>query len=92
MGMDHAMGAGIMTNVVDLDGARIAPWLMRAIEGFIADPPSAMSDRIAGEFSTQFQRGYLACLIAAYREGLGRGETDARLEAAERILSETDPT
>lgn len=63
------------TKVIDFDGARIAPWLIRAIEGFLIDPP----DR-------DYQRGYLAALVCAYREGLGRGATDARLAAAERLL------
>jgi hypothetical protein len=64
-----------MSNVIDFDGARFAPLLMQAINGFSADPPD-----------TEFQRGYLAALIWAYREGLGRGEGDARLELAESIL------
>jgi len=61
--------------VVDFDGARVAPYLIRAIEGFLSDPPD-----------TEHQRGYLAALIAVYLEGIGRGATDARILAGQKLL------
>lgn len=60
--------------VIDFDSARVAPFIVRAIEGFLADPPDS-----------DYQRGYLAALVNIYREGMGRGETDARVIAAEKL-------
>lgn len=65
-------------NIVDLDSARIAPYLASSIEGFLRDPPDS-----------NFQRGYLAALLAVYSEGLGRRQ-DARVRAAERLLANRD--
>lgn len=65
-----------MSNVIDLDGARIAPYMIEAIDGFLMDPPDS-----------DFQRGFLAALLVLYREGLGRGASDARLIAADRLVS-----
>lgn len=73
-----------MADLIDIDAVRIAPYLVRAIEGFIYDPPS--SD---GGSSIAYQRGYLAALLAIYQEALSRGRNDARIIAAERILRET---
>ena len=64
-----------VSNVIDFDAKRIEPFIMRAIEGFLSDPPDS-----------EFQRGYLAALVVSYKEGLGRGTSDARLEAAEKLL------
>ena len=63
-----------MADVIDFDAARIAPYLMSSIEGFLGDPPD-----------TEFQRGYLAALITVYREGLRR-DGDVRIAAAEALL------
>jgi hypothetical protein len=65
-----------MTHIIDFDGARITPLLEQAISGFLIDPPD-----------TDYQRGYLAAVLWAYREGLGKGKTDARIEAAEKLLA-----
>lgn len=65
-----------MTEILDLDARRIAPFLIQAINLFLIDPPDS-----------DYQLGYLAALVAVYKEGLGRGETDARVIAAERILA-----
>lgn len=63
------------SNVIDFDARRVEPFVMKAIEGFLNDPPDS-----------DYQRGYAAALIVIYREGLGRGASDARVEAAERLL------
>ncbi|AOG03091.1 hypothetical protein [Bosea sp. RAC05] len=63
------------SNVIDFDARRVEPFVMKAIEGFLNDPPDS-----------DYQRGYLAGLVNVYREGLGRGVSDARLEAADRLL------
>lgn len=62
-----------------MDGKQIASSIIRQIDELIADPPH-----------TDFQRGYLEALVALYREGLGlnRGQTDARIEAAERLIAD----
>jgi hypothetical protein len=59
--------------VIDFDTARIRPYIERAIDGFLADPPDS-----------DFQRGYLAGLLNIYREGLNRPE-DTRIIAAEKL-------
>ena len=64
-------------NVIDLDAGRVLPYMMQAIEGFLRDPPD-----------TDFQRGYLSALCMVMREGLRRGQNDARLEAAERLTQQ----
>lgn len=69
-----------MSNVVDFDSHRIAPFLMAAIEGFLRDPPDS-----------DFQAGYLSALLVVYREGLRR-EGDARLDAAEKLCMGTANT
>ena len=61
--------------IIDFDSARIAPWLVRAIEGFLNDPPDS-----------DHQRGYLAALLCVYQEGLGLGKTDERMIVAQRLL------
>lgn len=66
-----------MSNVVDFEAYRIAPFLMSAIEAFLRDPPDS-----------EFQKGYLAALLIVYREGLGRN-TDGRLDAAERLCEKS---
>jgi len=60
--------------VIDFDGARVAPFILRAVRRFLADPPDS-----------DFQRGYLSALINIYREGLGRGDADVRILAAEKL-------
>lgn len=67
-----------MANIIDFDGARLAPMLVQAITGFLGDPPDS-----------DFQRGYLAGVLWAYREGLGRGADDARIAAAEKLLADS---
>lgn len=63
------------SNVIDFDSRRAEPYIMKAIEGFLNDPPDS-----------EFQEGYLSALISVYREAIGRGESDARIEAAERLI------
>jgi len=64
-----------MAQIIDFDGARLAPLLVRSITSFLNDRPDS-----------DYQRGYLAALLWAYREGLGRGADDARIAAAEKML------
>lgn len=61
--------------VIDFDAHRVAPYIVAAIEGFLGDPPDS-----------DFQRGYLAALLTVYREGIGRGDADARVIAAEGLI------
>lgn len=63
-----------MADVVELDARRVGPYVSSAIDGFLNDPPDS-----------PFQRGYLAALVAIYKEALGRDKSDARLIAAERL-------
>lgn len=65
---------GLDMAVIDFDGARVAPFILRAVEGFLGDPPDS-----------DFQRGYLAALVNIYRESMGRGDTDARVIAAGKL-------
>lgn len=60
--------------VIALDARRVTPYIVQAIEGFLSDTPDS-----------DYQRGYLAALVAVYREGLA-GTLDARVLAAEKIL------
>lgn len=64
-----------MADVIDFDGAKVAPYILAAIDGFLNDPPDS-----------EFQRGFLAALLVTYREGIGRGASDARLMAADRLV------
>lgn len=64
-------------NIVDFDGRRIRPYLDKCIEGFIADPPDS-----------EYQCGFLAALLALYREGLNFWSDDARLIKCEEILQD----
>lgn len=61
--------------LIDFEARRAGPTLMGQIEGFLRDPPD-----------TEFQRGFLAALLAVHEETLGRGRTDARFIAAEEML------
>ena len=65
-----------MADIVDFDGHRVAPYVIDAIAGFISDPPDS-----------DYQEGYLAACLAIYREGIGRGQNDARVIKAEDILA-----
>ncbi len=62
-----------------IDAKQIASSVVRQIDELIADPPY-----------TEFQCGYLEALVTLYREGLGlnRGQTDGRIDAAERLISD----
>jgi|GEM_PF-5575471 len=62
--------------VLDLDARRVEPYLISTIDGFLGDPPDS-----------DFQRGYLSAMLAVYREAVGRGQSDARVIAAERMLT-----
>ena len=58
-----------MTNIILFDAEKATRYIEQALIGFINDP--ADSD---------FQRGYLAALLAIYEEGLGKGVGDSRLK------------
>jgi hypothetical protein len=63
------------SNIVDLDGRRAERFLLTSLDIFLKNPPS-----------NEFERGFLAALTAVYRQGLRRGEGDARLIAASRLV------
>lgn len=69
-----------MADVVDFEARRAAPTLMEQIEGFLRDPPD-----------TDFQCGFLAALLAVYKETMGKGGGDARIIAAEGLLRRAIP-
>lgn len=61
--------------IIDFDARRVAPYVIKSIESFLTDPPDS-----------EHQLGFLSAMVAVYQEGLGKGEKDARVIAAERIL------
>ncbi len=63
------------SNIVDLDGRRAEHFLLTSVDVFLRNPPQ-----------NEFERGFLAALTAVYRQGLRRGEGDARLIAASRLV------
>lgn len=63
------------SNIIDLDGRRAEHFLLTSVDLFLRHPPS-----------NEFERGFLAALTAIYRQGLRRGEGDARLIAASRLV------
>ena len=67
-------GIGLMSNVIDFDAAKLRPYLMEAITGFLNDPPDSL-----------YQQGYWAALINVYDEGLIL-KGDARVEAARKLV------
>jgi hypothetical protein len=64
--------------IIDFDGARVDSYIMRAVQGFLNDPPD-----------DEFQRGFLSALVVVYREGLSGRRTDARIVAADRLSQRT---
>jgi hypothetical protein len=62
-----------MAELISFDAERASRYIEEAFVGYLRDP--ADSD---------FQRGYLAALLTLYREGLGKGEGDARLRLLDR--------
>lgn len=72
-GESTLMDAALSGNVVSFDAEKATRFVDRALIGFLNDP--ADSD---------YQRGYLAALLAIYREGLGKGAHDARLGVLDR--------
>jgi hypothetical protein len=57
-----------MSNVISFDDEKATRYIEQALIGFLNDP--ADSD---------YQRGYLAALLAIYDEGMNRGVGDGRL-------------
>lgn len=64
-----------MTAIASFDAEKASRYLLRALLGFHADPPDS-----------DHQRGYLAALLATYREGLGKGLDDDRIKTLEAYL------
>lgn len=62
-----------MAGLVSFDAERASRYIEQAFAGYLRDP--ADSD---------FQRGYLAALLTLYREGLGKGGGDGRLQLLDR--------
>jgi hypothetical protein len=61
--------------IIDFDNRKASRYLMGAIVEFLADPPDS-----------EFQRGFLAAVLTAYKDGLGLGAGDVRIEAAQEVL------
>ena len=62
--------------LVSFDAERASRYIERAFAGFLNDPPDS-----------DYQRGFLAALLVLYREGLGKGEGDARLALLDAMVS-----
>lgn len=73
---DNSRGRIVRMAVIkDFDSHRVAPYLERAIEAFLNDPPDS-----------DYQKGYLAGILAVYQEGIGRKTVkDARVIAAHKL-------
>ena len=65
-----------VANVIEFDGERTARYLNGVFTGYLKDP--ADSD---------YQRGFLACALVLYREGLGKGADDDRLKLLDAQVS-----
>lgn len=59
----------ISAEIISFDANRVEKYLRGVFDGYHNDP--ADSD---------YQRGFLACALVIYREGLGKGAGDSRLE------------
>ncbi len=66
--------------VIEFETERASRYVLDALLSFIGDPPD-----------TDFQTGYLACLLDIYREGLNQGDGDDRIDyLASFIRGETE--
>lgn len=61
--------------IISFDAEKASRYLLNGLLGFVSDPPES-----------DYQRGYLAALLTAYREGLGKGAGDDRLKALDAML------
>lgn len=65
-----------MAELVSFDAGRASRYIERAFAGFLDDPPD-----------TNYQRGFLAALLALYTEGLGKGAVDARVALLDEMTA-----
>lgn len=63
----------MMANIIEFQTERASNYIDRAFRSYERDP--ADSD---------YQRGFLAAMLVLYREGLGKGVGDDRLELLDR--------
>jgi predicted ATPase len=71
------MAQNTAEKLVSFDAEKASRYLERSFGLFLGDPPDS-----------DYQRGYLAALLTLYREGLGKGRDDARLELLDRMTGE----
>ena len=57
-----------MSNVIDFDAAKCLPYLRKALLSFLSDPPDS-----------DYQRGFLAGILAVYQEALGKEDDLVKL-------------
>lgn len=62
-----------MADVIEFDAQKVRKYLIRAIEGFINDPPDS-----------DYQCGFIDAICVIYREALGI-EGDARVDLCDRM-------
>lgn len=62
-----------MSNIIDFDGKKAAPYIRTCLTGFMNDPPD-----------TEYQMGYLAACVDIYKEALTK--QDDILKVCEKIV------
>lgn len=62
--------------LIAFDEARARRYITEAVTGFLQDPPDS-----------DFQRGFLAALLACHDEALSKREEDSRITAARRLVT-----
>lgn len=64
-----------MAEVISLDTEKASRYVSQALWGFMNDPPDS-----------DYQRGFLAALLVVYREGLGKGADEGRLDVLDGFI------
>jgi len=59
--------------IVSFDAEKASRYIEQALHGFMID-----------RATSEYQRGFLAALLAVYQEGLGKGAGDDRIAMLER--------
>lgn len=65
----------MQTEITSFEGEKVARYLREAFGGFLRDNPDS-----------DYQRGYLAALLAVYREGAGKTDMPDLIKLLERML------
>jgi hypothetical protein len=66
--------------ILSLEEHKASRYIEWALVSFLKDPPDS-----------SFQRGYLAALLAIYREGLGKGVDDERMTMLHAFVDRSTP-